>query len=71
MLHPTHELEPPANKGRFKMTTSEIKAVSKSEASCQRLMTIPGIGPIISTAVVAAVGTGEAYDRGRDFAAWL
>ena len=34
-------------------------------------MTIPGIGPIISTAVVAAVGTGEAYDRGRDFAAWL
>lgn len=56
---------------RIEMTTSEIKAVSESEASCQRLMTIPGIGPIISTAVVAAVGTGEAYDRGRDFAAWL
>jgi len=56
---------------RIEMTTSEIEAVSKSEASCQRLMTIPGIGPIISTAVVAAVGTGEAYDRGRDFAAWL
>ena len=34
-------------------------------------MTIPGIGPIISTAVVAAVGNGEAYDRGRDFAEWL
>jgi len=56
---------------RIEMTTSEIEAVSKSEASCQHLMTIPGIGPIISTAVVAAVGTGEAYDRGRDFAAWL
>jgi len=56
---------------RIEMTTSEIKSVSESEASCQRLMTIPGIGPIISTAVVAAVGTGEAYDRGRDFAAWL
>ena len=53
------------------MTTVEIEAVSKSETSCQRLMTIPGIGPIISTAVVAAVGNGEAYDRGRDFAAWL
>ena len=53
---------------RIEMTTSEIKSVSESEASCQRLMTIPGIGPIIST---AAVGTGEAYDRGRDFAAWL
>ena len=52
------------------MTTSEIKEVSETEESCQRLMTIPGIGPIISTAVVAAVGTGEAYDRRRDFAAW-
>lgn len=56
---------------RIEMTISEIKSVSESEASCQRLMTIPGIGPIISSAVVAAVGTGEAYYRGRDFAAWL
>ncbi|MCP5083101.1 MAG: IS110 family transposase [Alphaproteobacteria bacterium] len=56
---------------RIKMTTSEIKAVSASEPSCQRLMTIPGIGPLISTAMVAAIGKGEAYDRGRDFAAWL
>ena len=53
------------------MTTSEIEAVSKSEASFQRLMAIPGIGPIISTAAVATIGHGEAYDRGRDFAAWL
>jgi transposase len=56
---------------RIEMTTSEIKTVSETEASCQRLMTIPGIGPIISTAMGAAVGKGEAYDRGRDFAAWL
>jgi transposase len=34
-------------------------------------MTVPGIGPIISTAMVAAIGTGEAFDRGRDFGAWL
>lgn len=56
---------------RIEMTTTEIKSVSESEASCQRLMTIPGIGPVISTAVVATVGTGAAYDRGRDFAGWL
>jgi transposase len=49
---------------RIEMTTSETKSVSLSEASCQRLMTIPGIGPIISTAVVATVGIGEAYDCG-------
>jgi transposase len=34
-------------------------------------MTIPGIGPMISTAMVAAIGKGEAFDRGRDFAAWV
>ena len=34
-------------------------------------MSVPGIGPLISTAVVAAIGTGEAFERGRDFSAWL
>jgi transposase len=34
-------------------------------------MSVPGIGPLISTALVAAIGTGEAFDRGRDFGAWL
>ena len=42
-----------------------------TEANCQILMSVPGIGPIISTAVVAAIGTGEAFGRGRDFGAWL
>ncbi len=53
------------------MTASEIKEVSETEPGCQRLMTISGIGPLISTAMVAAIGKGEAYDRGRDFTAWL
>ena len=34
-------------------------------------MSVPGVGPIISTAMVAAIGTGEAFERGRDFGAWL
>jgi transposase len=38
---------------------------------CERLMSVPGIGPIISSAMVAAVGTGDAFTKGRDFAAWL
>jgi transposase len=33
-------------------------------------MSVPGIGPLISTDIVAAIGTG-AFERGRDFAAWL
>ncbi len=34
-------------------------------------MTVPGIGPIISSATVAAIGTGDVFSKGRDFAAWL
>ena len=56
---------------RIESTTGEIETISKREANCQRLMSVPGIGPVISTAMVAAIGTGEAFDRGRDFGAWL
>jgi transposase len=45
--------------------------ISQREGNCLRLMSVPGVGPLISTAVVAAIGTGEAFDRGRDFGAWL
>ena len=34
-------------------------------------MSVPGIGPIISSAMVAAIGTGDVFSKGRDFAAWL
>jgi transposase len=56
---------------RIESVTEEIESLSKAEAKCQRLMSVPGIGPLISTALVAAIGTGEAFDRGRDFGAWL
>jgi len=56
---------------RIKTITDEIESISQREANCQRLMSVPGIGPIISTAMVAAIGTGEAFERGRDFGAWL
>jgi transposase len=49
-------------------TTAEIEEASKRETSCQKLMTIPGM---ISTAMVAAIGSGEAFECGRDFGAWL
>ena len=56
---------------RIEAVTSEIEELSQVEAKCQRLMSVPGIGPIISTGIVAAIGTGEAFERGRDFGAWL
>ncbi len=32
---------------------------------------IPGIGPLVATAIVAAIGNGAAFHKGREFAAWL
>ena len=34
-------------------------------------MTVPGVGPIISSAMVAAIGAGDVFSKGRDFGAWL
>lgn len=56
---------------RIETITKEIEEISQREGNCLRLMSVPGVGPLISTAVVAAIGTGEAFDRRRDFGAWL
>jgi hypothetical protein len=46
--------------------TDEIETLAKADDSCRRVMTVPGIGPIISSAMVAAIGNGSAFSRGRD-----
>jgi transposase len=56
---------------RIENVTDEIEALAHGDASCRQLMTVPGIGPIIASAIVAAIGSGIAFARGRDFAAWL
>jgi transposase len=49
----------------------EIEALARQDHACSRLMTVPGIGPIISSAMVAAIGTRDVFFKGRDFGAWL
>jgi transposase len=56
---------------RIEGLTGEIEAVARRDAGCERLMSVPGIGPIISSAMVAAIGAGDVFAKGRDFAAWL
>jgi transposase len=56
---------------RVEGLSNEIEAVARQDAGCERLMSVPGIGPIISSAMVAAIGTGDVFSKGRDFAAWL
>jgi transposase len=56
---------------RVERLSDEIEAIARQAASCERLMSVPGVGPIISSAMVAAIGTGDVFTKGRDFAAWL
>jgi transposase len=56
---------------RIEQLTQEIELLARGTERCRQLMTIPGIGPIIASAMVAAIGSGTAFARGRDFAAWL
>ncbi len=56
---------------RVEGLSSEIEAVARQDAGCERLMSVPGIGPITSSAMVAAIGSGEVFSKGRDFGAWL
>jgi transposase len=56
---------------RIDVLSNEIETVAKQDQDCARLMSVPGIGPIIASAMVAAIGTGDAFAKGRDFGAWL
>ncbi len=49
----------------------EIATAAKEDPVVQRLQTVPGIGPITATALVAAAGDGTQFKRGRDLSAWL
>ena len=50
---------------------AEFVRWAKENEEARRLTTIPGFGAIVASALVAAVGRAESFDRGRDLAAWL
>jgi transposase len=56
---------------RIEGLSGEIETFARQDQHCERLMTVPGIGPMISSAMVAAIGTGDVFSKGRDFSAWL
>jgi transposase len=56
---------------RIEGLSTEIGALACQDPACDRLMMVPGIGPIISSAMVAAIVNGAAFSKGRDFGAWL
>jgi transposase len=61
-----HELD-----RRIAAFDDEFAALARSDADARRLATIPGIGVMNATALLAAIGNGQTFARGRDLAAWL
>jgi transposase len=56
---------------RIKLLDIEIARRAKEDDLARRLMSIPGVGPVIATALAALAPPAETFKRGRDFAAWL
>jgi transposase len=48
-----------------------IVRIASELEDCEHLVAVPGIGPTIATATIAAIGNGAAFKKGRGFAAWL
>ena len=66
MVLELHELDV-----RIKIFEREFAVLSRSDDAAKRLLTPPGIGIINASAMLAAIGDGSAFAKGRDFAAWL
>jgi len=56
---------------RLAYYTAKLEAISAAHPVCQRLETIPGVGPLTATAMVAAVSDVTYFQNGRQFAAWI
>lgn len=56
---------------RIKSLDDEFAAMARNDPAARRLATIPGIGVMNATALVAAIGDGATFNRGRDLSAWL
>jgi transposase len=48
----------------------QLEALAHTHPGCQRVLTMPGIGPLTATALLAAVGDAQVFKNGRQFAAW-
>jgi transposase len=56
---------------RIEAFDEEFAREARTDEAARLLLTIPGIGPLNATALVAAIGKAETFGRGRDLAAWL
>jgi transposase len=57
--------------GRITRADEAMARIAADSEACQRLQSVPGIGTVTATALIAAIGNGAAFRKGRDLAAWL
>lgn len=48
-----------------------LQSICREDDTCRRLMTLPGVGPVVATALVASVGDARHFRSGRELAAWI
>lgn len=56
---------------RIAVLDREIEQIAATDERCRRLLTIPGVGPLSATALIAAIDDIETFKNGRELAAWL
>ena len=56
---------------RIKSYDQQVIEIAETDKDCQRLQTVPGIGPLTATAIKMSMGEAENFTSGRHFAAWL
>ncbi len=66
LKHEWEELET-----RIEAVNLQLQQIAKQDDGCRRLMEIPGFGPLVLTVLVAAIGNGITFRKGRDLSAWL
>lgn len=56
---------------RIKNLENKLETICAQNEDCQRLLSIPGVGLLSATAMIAAIGDINAFKSGRELAAWL
>jgi transposase len=56
---------------RIEELDEEIARLFRDDSACQRIGEIEGVGPLIATAMVSAIGDGRSFKNGRELSAWL
>ena len=56
---------------RIQRLEDRLRAICREDATCRRLMSLPGVGPVVATALKASIGNVRQFRSGRELAAWI